>query len=107
MPIDRYVITDRQGSKIEPHCLGKKTDPGRTGSDGRLFLEGVFWSEGMNATGPRECPNAPRGTMARPSRRIRQVEHGLPPVQGLGAGGCIRAYIQCVIRGSRHGDGDD
>ena len=107
MPSDRYVITDRQWSKIELHCLGKKTDPGRTGSDGRLFLEGVFWSEGMNATGPRECPNTRRGTMARPSRRIRQVEHGLPPVRGLGAGWCIRTYIQCVIRGARHGDGDD
>lgn len=29
--------------KIEPHCLGKKSDPGRTGGDGRLFLEAVFW----------------------------------------------------------------
>ena len=43
MPIDRYIITDRQWAKIEPHCLGKKSDPGRTGGDGRLFLEGVFW----------------------------------------------------------------
>jgi transposase len=40
---DRFVITDRQWSKIEPHCLGKKTDPGRTGGDGRLFLEAVLW----------------------------------------------------------------
>ena len=31
MPIDRYIITDRQWAKIEPHCLGKKSDPGRTG----------------------------------------------------------------------------
>ena len=43
MPIDRYIITDRQWSLMEPHCLGKKSDPGRTGGDGRLFLEGVFW----------------------------------------------------------------
>lgn len=43
MPEDRYIITDRQWAKIEPHCLGKKSDPGRTGGDGRLFLEGVFW----------------------------------------------------------------
>ena len=43
MPIDRYIITDRQWSLMEVHCLGKKSDPGRTGSDGRLFLEGVFW----------------------------------------------------------------
>ena len=42
MPSDRYVITDRQWSKIEPHCLGKKTDPGRTGADGRQLLESVF-----------------------------------------------------------------
>ena len=43
MPIDRYVITDRQWSKMEPLCLGKASDPGRTGGDARLFLEGVFW----------------------------------------------------------------
>ena len=40
---DRLVITDRQWALIEPHCLGKKTDPGRTGGDGRLFLEAVLW----------------------------------------------------------------
>jgi transposase len=43
MSIDRYRITDRQWDKIEPHCLGKKTDPGGTGGDARLFLEAVFW----------------------------------------------------------------
>ena len=40
---DRFVITDRQWALIEPHCLGKKADPGRTGGDGRLFLEAVLW----------------------------------------------------------------
>ncbi len=40
---ERFVITDRQWALIEPHCLGKKTDPGRTGGDGRLFLEAVLW----------------------------------------------------------------
>lgn len=43
MPIDRDIITDRQWGKIAPHCLGKKSDPGRTGGVARLFLEGVFW----------------------------------------------------------------
>ena len=43
MPVDRYIITDRQLAMIEPHRLGKRSDPGRTGADGRLFLEGVFW----------------------------------------------------------------
>ncbi len=40
---ERFVITDRQWSLMEPHCLGKKRDPGRTGGDGRLFLEAVLW----------------------------------------------------------------
>jgi len=43
MPVDRSIITNRHWAKIEPHCLGKKSDPGRTGGDARLFLEGVFW----------------------------------------------------------------
>jgi transposase len=28
---------------MEPLCLGKATDPGRTGGDNRLFLEAVLW----------------------------------------------------------------
>jgi len=41
--MDRFVLTDAQWAKMEPHCLGKATDPGRTGSDGRMFLEAVLW----------------------------------------------------------------
>ena len=40
---DRFVITERQWALMEPHCLGKKTDPGRSGGDGRLFLEAILW----------------------------------------------------------------
>jgi transposase len=39
----RKILTDVQWAKMEPHCLGKKSDPGRTGGDGRLFLEAVLW----------------------------------------------------------------
>ncbi len=39
----RMMLTDAQWAKMEPHCLGKKSDPGRTGGDGRLFLEAVLW----------------------------------------------------------------
>ena len=39
----RYCLTDSQWRKIEPLCLGKKTDAGRTGGDGRLFIEAVLW----------------------------------------------------------------
>ena len=40
---DRLVITDRMWALMEPHCLGKARDPGRTGSDGRLFIEAILW----------------------------------------------------------------
>ena len=39
----RTILTDAQWAKMEPHCLGKVSDPGRTGGDGRMFLEAVLW----------------------------------------------------------------
>jgi transposase len=39
----RTVLTNGQWRKMEPHCLGKATDPGRTGSDNRMFIEAVLW----------------------------------------------------------------
>ena len=41
--MDRDVLTDAQWAKIEPLCLGKSSDPGRSGKDNRLFLEAVLW----------------------------------------------------------------
>jgi transposase len=41
--MDRSILTASQWAKMEPHCLGKPTDPGRTGSDNRMFVEGVLW----------------------------------------------------------------
>jgi transposase len=41
--MDRYVLTDAQWAKMEPHCLGKKSDPGRSGEDNRRFVEAVLW----------------------------------------------------------------
>ena len=41
--MDRFVLTDAQWAKMEPHCLGKPGDPGRSGKDNRLFLEAVLW----------------------------------------------------------------
>jgi transposase len=37
------ILTDAQWALVEPHCLGKATDPGRTGNDARMFFEGVLW----------------------------------------------------------------
>ena len=39
----RLGLSDAQGALIEPHCLGKKSDPGHTGSDTRVFMEAVLW----------------------------------------------------------------
>jgi transposase len=41
--MDRFILTDAQWATMQPFCLGKATDPGRTGGDGRLFLEAVLW----------------------------------------------------------------
>src|SRR3954449_13180147 len=41
--MDRSVLTDAQWAKMEPRCLGKPGDPGRSGKDNRLFVEAVLW----------------------------------------------------------------
>ncbi len=41
--MDRFVLTDAQWARMEPHCLGKPGDPGRSGSNNRRFLEAVLW----------------------------------------------------------------
>ena len=41
--MDRLSITDRQWSLMEPLCLGKASDLGRSGANNRLFLEAVLW----------------------------------------------------------------
>jgi transposase len=45
----RFVLTDAQWEKIAPLCLGKKSDPGRTGGDGRMFVEAVLWIARTNS----------------------------------------------------------
>lgn len=39
----RRVITDHMWTIMEPHCLGKPADPGRSGSNNREFMEAVLW----------------------------------------------------------------
>ena len=39
----RWVLTDAQWAKLEPHCLGKPSDPGRSGANNRRFVEAVLW----------------------------------------------------------------
>jgi putative transposase len=39
----RLVLKDRQWERMAPHLPGKRSDPGRTGEDNRLFVEAVLW----------------------------------------------------------------
>ena len=39
----RTILTDHQWALMEPHYLGKSTDPGHSGSNNRLFVEAVLW----------------------------------------------------------------
>ncbi|OJU60159.1 MAG: IS5 family transposase [Altererythrobacter sp. 66-12] len=43
MGIKRYELSEAQWVRIEPLLPGKVSDPGRTGSDNRLFVNGVLW----------------------------------------------------------------
>lgn len=53
----RMVLTDAQWANMAPHCLGKKSDPGRSGEDNRLFLEAVLWKARTNSPW-RDLPEA-------------------------------------------------
>ncbi len=41
--MDRFILTDAQWARIEHLCLGKRSDPGRSGTNNRMFIEGVLW----------------------------------------------------------------
>ena len=55
--MNRWVLMDEQWERVAPLLPGKAGDPGRTGSDNRLFLEAVLW---MVRTGApwRDLPEA-------------------------------------------------
>jgi transposase len=39
----RYELSEAQWARIAPMLPGKVSDPGRTGSDNRLFVNGCLW----------------------------------------------------------------
>jgi transposase len=39
----RYELNDEQWARIADKVPGKKSDPGRTGEDNRLFVNAVLW----------------------------------------------------------------
>ena len=42
MGVKRYELDETQWARIAPLLPGKASDPGRTGSDNRLFVNGVL-----------------------------------------------------------------
>ncbi len=64
--MDRLCLTDAQWAKMQPHCLDRPGDPGRTGGDNRLFLEAVLWiaRTGSPGTASPCLPPADRCAMA-------------------------------------------
>ncbi len=43
MAAKRYELSDMQWQRIAPLLPGKAGDPGRSGADNRLFVNGVLW----------------------------------------------------------------
>lgn len=43
MGVKRYELSDVQWERVAPLLPGKAGDPGRTGADNRLFVNGVLW----------------------------------------------------------------
>lgn len=43
MGVKRYELTEAQWARIAPLLPGKAGDPGRSGVDNRLFVNGVLW----------------------------------------------------------------
>jgi len=67
----RHELTDAQWGKIEHLLPGKKSDPGRTAADNRLFVD---------AGRVRAQDRHPLG---RPARPVRQARHRLQAVRPL------------------------
>jgi putative transposase len=43
MGVKRYELNEGQWERIASHLPGKASDPGRTGGDNRVFVNGVLW----------------------------------------------------------------
>ena len=81
----RRILSDSQWARVALLLPGKDGDPGRSARDNREFLEAVLW---IARTG------AP---MARPARRVRAVELGVPTLPKMGAERRLRARFRGIV----------
>ena len=87
----RWVLTKAQWDEMEPHCLGKVSDPGRSGQNNRLFVEAVLW---IVRTGSpwRDLPP-----------ELGKWNTALQALSRLGQGRCVQTHVRCGERAARHG----
>ncbi len=71
MGIRRYELSEAQWSRIALLVPGKTADPGRTGSDNRLFVNGCLWGAALWRP------------LVRSAERYGQVEDGASAFQPL------------------------
>lgn len=76
MGIKRYEMSEAQWSRIASLVPGKTADPGRTGADNRLFINGCLWVLRSGAIF--------RNAMASGRRCIGVSAAGVMPVSGSG-----------------------
>jgi transposase len=106
--VERFILTDAQWARMEPRCLGKKGDPGRTGGDNRPFIEAVLWI--ARTGGPWRDPPPPFGRWNSVFRRSRDwvkadvFERLFGAVSGDPDLGC--AMVDgTIVKVHRHGQG--
>ena len=76
--VKRYELNDEHWVKIAPPRLpGKAADPGRTGSDNRLFVNGCLWVPRSGAP-PGGLLTAPSGSGSSVSCRLMAAPAGVP-----------------------------
>lgn len=78
MGVKRYELSEGQWEKIALLLPGKSGDPGRTGSDNRLFVNGCLWVLRSGAHWRDLRRRAPgSGPAGRPGRRGRARRQSL------------------------------
>lgn len=87
MGVKRYELSEAQWVRIAPLLPGKVGDPGRSGTDNRLFVNGVLWVLRSGAfwqhlagalwqVEERPCPLHPLGQSRRVGEGVRRTDQG-------------------------------